>query len=464
MPELPEVETVVRTLENKIKGQRVNQIKVFWDNIIAYPTVLEFEKQIVNQTFINFSRRGKYLVFELNDYILIAHLRMEGKFFIYLNEQEKSKHDHIIFKLDNCFVHYNDTRKFGKFYLYKKDEPLEAISKLGKEPFDETLTGEYLKQFNKRNVQYIKTTLLNQEMIAGIGNIYADEILFACNLNPMLRSCFLSVDKWNEVIDETRRILQNAIEAGGTTIRSYTSSLGVTGRFQLNLKVHSQENKPCQVCQTIIKKMILNTRGCNYCTNCQKKESIKIAITGSIGSGKSTVTKLIERLGYKTISCDEINHQLLEIDFVKEKLAQILKCEVGEVTREYIAKCIFSNDILKKKVEEYLHKQIYERIKKFFKENENEKVVFVEVPLLFETDYYKHFDYNILVKTNEEKIIERLLNNRKMTKEKVQMVLDKQISQERKAQLADLIIENNSSLQVLTNSVEKKINDIIKMA
>lgn len=463
MPELPEVETVLRTLEDRIKGQKILQVKVYWDNIIAYPTVEEFEKEIVGQTFNNFTRRGKFLVFELDDYILISHLRMEGKYYIYQDEQEKSKHDHVIFKLDKCFMHYNDTRKFGKMYLYKKCEPLEAISNLGKEPFDETLTGEYLKQFNKKNNQYVKTTLLDQSMITGIGNIYADEILFACKLNPTRRSMFISIDKWDEIIKATRDILSEAIKAGGTTIRSYTSSLGVTGRFQLNLKVHANEGKMCSNCASIIKKQIYNTRGCNYCENCQKEESIKIAITGSIGSGKSTVREIVEKLGYKAISCDKINHDLLETKSVKKQISNILSCDVNGLTNQYIASRIYSDDVVKKEVEGYLHKTIYEEIIKFYEENKNEKIVFVEVPLLFETDYYKHFDYNILVKTDENKLIERLIKDRNMSKEEINKILSKQLPVSKKQQLADMVIENNSTFVALSKNVEKRISDIIKL-
>jgi len=179
MPELPEVETVKNGLIKKVKNKKITKCNILYEGIIAYPKKEEFIKNIKNQTINDIKRRGKFLMFVLDDYYLISHLRMEGKYFIKNHEEELNKHDHVVFTLDTGEeLRYNDTRKFGKMHLVKKDELEKTpIIKLGLEPWDESLTTEYLKnKLNKKKA--IKTLLLDQSIITGIGNIYADEILF----------------------------------------------------------------------------------------------------------------------------------------------------------------------------------------------------------------------------------------------------------------------------------------------
>ena len=153
MPELPEVETVKNGLIKKVLNKKITSCNVLYPGIIAYPDKDNFIKEITNQTITNIKRRGKFLLFELDDYYLISHLRMEGKYFIKEPNEPLNKHDHVIFTLDNKEeLRYNDTRKFGKMHLVKKDElDISPLSKLGKEPWDETLTINYLKEkLNKK--------------------------------------------------------------------------------------------------------------------------------------------------------------------------------------------------------------------------------------------------------------------------------------------------------------------------
>ena len=274
MPELPEVETVKNGLIKKVKGRKIIKAKVLWNGIIAYPDKEEFINEIKNQTINDIGRRGKFLMFILDDYYLISHLRMEGKYFIKEPKEELSKHDHVIFSLDNNKeLRYNDTRKFGKMYLVKKDELSKTpIAKLGKEPWDKELTTKYLKEkLNKKKA--IKTLLLDQEIITGIGNIYADEILFLSKINPETNGANLSTKNLQSIIDNTRRVLEKAIEKGGTTIHTYTSVDGITGLFQQELLVHGKKDLPCPNCKTLIVKTTVNTRGTYYCPKCQKKTS-----------------------------------------------------------------------------------------------------------------------------------------------------------------------------------------------
>ena len=270
MPELPEVETVKETLKRQILKKKIKNIQVLYEGIIA-TDLNEFKKNIIGQEFIDITRRGKFLIFELNDYYLVSHLRMEGKYFLKKKKDEILKHEHIIFDLGDDTLRYHDTRKFGKMYLVSKDKlyvdtPLVHI---GLEPWDEKLTSDYLLSKYHQNIA-IKTLLLNQDIITGIGNIYADEILFLSKINPNKKGKDLTKEDCNNIIINTRKVLESAIKMGGTTIRSYTSSLGVTGHFQGNLLVHNKVGEKCSCCGNIIVKIKVNGRGTYYCPKCQR--------------------------------------------------------------------------------------------------------------------------------------------------------------------------------------------------
>ena len=272
MPELPEVETVKNGLIKKVLQKKITNCKVLYKGIIAYPDKEEFIKNITNQTINDIKRRGKFLMFELDDYYLISHLRMEGKYFIKEPIEKLNKHDHVIFTLNEKEeLRYNDTRKFGKMHLVKKDElELTPISKLGLEPWDEYLTPKYLKEKINKN-KAIKTLLLDQSIIVGIGNIYADEILFLSKINPETTGNNLTNKNLIDIIDNTKKVLEKAIAAGGTTIHTYTSVDGITGRFQQELLVHGRKSEPCPNCKEEILKIVVNGRGTYYCPKCQSK-------------------------------------------------------------------------------------------------------------------------------------------------------------------------------------------------
>ena len=273
MPELPEVETVKETLKLKLIGKTITNITIYHDNIIEYPSVDEFKTLIINQKINNMSRYGKWLIFELDDYYLLSHLRMEGKYFFRDPKEERNKHEHVIFSLDDgTELRYMDVRKFGKMHLIEKEEINQKgpFLEMGLEPWDKNLTPEYLKLKYSNKKLPIKTTLLDQSIIVGIGNIYADEILFLSNINPLYPSKDLTTEELTNIIKNTKEVLEKAIKKGGTTIRSYTSVDGVHGLFQQELYVHSQAGKPCNNCGNIIIKTKVGGRGTYYCPNCQK--------------------------------------------------------------------------------------------------------------------------------------------------------------------------------------------------
>lgn len=273
MPELPEVETVRRTLIKKVLNKKITMVEILYPNIIVEPSIDEFKKNIINQTIIDIKRKGKWLIFELNDYYLLSHLRMEGKYNLRKNSEKIEKHEHISFIFDDTTcLRYKDTRKFGRMYLYKKEEAYnnKPLNELGLEPWDKNLTEIYLKEKYQNKKLPIKTILLDQSIITGIGNIYADEILFLSNINPLKRCCELNNLELKEIIKNTQDILNKAINDGGTTIRTYESSEGVHGNFQQNLLVHNKEGENCPKCGSKILKIKVNGRGTYYCPKCQK--------------------------------------------------------------------------------------------------------------------------------------------------------------------------------------------------
>ena len=272
MPEIAEVETVRNVLKKQILRKRIAKVKVLYSPMIE-SNPKEFEKKLINEEFIDIKRKGKWLIFETKNYYLISHLRMEGKYFFKTTKDKIEKHEHIIFTFeDNKELRYHDVRKFGKMRLLNKNEleTCEEIQKQGYEPGDKNLNGEYLLNKFKNKKLPIKTTLLDQTIISGLGNIYVDEVLFKSKIYPLKEAKNITLEEANKICSSADTIIQKAIENKGTTIRSYTSSLGVTGQYQNYLQVHKRENQECNICHTKIKRIKVNGRSTYYCPTCQK--------------------------------------------------------------------------------------------------------------------------------------------------------------------------------------------------
>jgi len=271
MPELPEVETVKEKLKKSLLNKRIIDVKVYYDKIIANLSSLEFIKTLTNQTIKDITRKGKWIIFELDSNYLLSHLRMEGKYFIKDVTLEPIKHEHISFIFNDFSLRYMDTRKFGRMYLLPKDDILnkKPLNELGLEPWDKNLNEEYLKIKFKNKTLPIKSLLLDQSIITGIGNIYADEILFLSRINPTRKAQKLTDIELETIISNTKKVLESAISLGGTTIRTYESSEGVHGNFQQELFVHTKDS--CKICGTKIEKIRVGGRGTYYCPKCQKE-------------------------------------------------------------------------------------------------------------------------------------------------------------------------------------------------
>ncbi len=271
MPELPEVETVRRVLEKEILNLKIVDVKIKYNPIINND-IEYFKENVIGKTFKKLERRGKFLIFKLNEGNIISHLRMEGKYFYIPKDSLDNKHIHVIYYLSNGYMLcYQDVRKFGRIE-YKDEKNLFTTPPINEVGYDPILDKEieinriYDKIINK--AVPIKTTLLDQSIIAGLGNIYVDEVLFKSKINPLLPSKNLKLKELEEIIKNTKEILSNAILNKGTTIRSYTSSLGVEGNYQNFLLVHTKE--VCPVCGLKLSKIKIGGRSTYYCKNCQE--------------------------------------------------------------------------------------------------------------------------------------------------------------------------------------------------
>lgn len=272
MPEIAEVETVRRTLKKQILHKRIKDVKIYYEKMIE-SDIKTFKDDLIGDEFIDIKRRGKWLIFELNNHYLLSHLRMEGKFFLKNSSDEIVKHEHVIITFsDETDLRYHDTRKFGRMNLIKKQdlEKTECILKQGLEPGDKDLTPEYLLTKFKNKKLPIKTVLLDQTIISGLGNIYVNEVLFYARVNPFKRASLVTKEECQNIIKGADEIIKEAIEMGGTTIKSYTSSLGVTGRFQQKLKVHKREGEACFKCGAKIANQKIGGRSTYFCPICQK--------------------------------------------------------------------------------------------------------------------------------------------------------------------------------------------------
>lgn len=277
MPELPEVETVKETLKGQVMGQVIESVEIFAEKMIKGLSPAEFKSRLKGQSIRGFSRRGKYIIFHLDDYFLLSHLRMEGKYFYHQTEAEPGKHVHLIFRLGNGHdLWYDDVRKFGTFHLYEKQTDLEATPSfkvLGLEPFDEGFDAAYLQKKAYGRKKPIKSFLLDQATVTGLGNIYVDEVLFRASVHPLRMAGSLTEEESARIVDHTRKVLSRAIELKGTTIMTFSSSHGVSGSFQNELKVHTRKGEDCPECGTMIEKIKVGGRGTYFCQKCQREKS-----------------------------------------------------------------------------------------------------------------------------------------------------------------------------------------------
>ena len=465
MPELPEVETVKRVLTPIVKNHKIVKIDILRASIVNNKAD-SFVPYFENETFLDISRIGKFLIFHLtNDKVLISHLRMEGKYIELLENEENTKYARVVFHLDNNHkLCYDDSRSFGRMLISNELDYLKEkeIAKLGPEPFDVKEVDTIIKKVSKVSLP-IKTALLSQEIITGLGNIYVDEVLFASKIHPLTPTKLIKKKEWETIIKESQRILNEAIIAGGSTIKSYHPGKDIDGNFQTSLKAYGKNGQKCVVCHTNMRFIKVNGRGTTFCPHCQIKRGapLKVALVGKIASGKSAVLETFKKAGYLCLSSDEIVHELYQRTEIQEKIYKKFKIKPSEdfasALREHLK--VKSKDL--ESLEKFIHPLVKKEIESAFKKS-NSKLLVCEVPLLFKAHMENMFDVIIGIDIKEDIQVKRLNVRDKEKSAFLKRINDVNNYFDEHRNELDFIIDNNedsSSLANKTNSIINKVLD-----
>ncbi|HHX65971.1 MAG TPA: bifunctional DNA-formamidopyrimidine glycosylase/DNA-(apurinic or apyrimidinic site) lyase [Chloroflexi bacterium] len=270
MPELPEVEVVARGLRQDLVGDRVRDVEVRWARTVATPSVDEFRRQLPGCSVTDVSRRAKFVVVTLSPRYLLVHLRMSGRLLLGGPDDRLADHRHarVIFELVSgrtlCLL---DMRKFGRMYLV--DDPEQIVGDLGPEPLDDAFTPETLAELLHGRRRQIKAALLDQRVVAGLGNIYVDEALWQAHIHPLQRASDLTFNQMVALHGAIRRVLLCAIANKGTTFRDYRTPRNEAGQNLPALSVYGRAGESCLRCGREIVRAVMAGRGTHYCPYCQ---------------------------------------------------------------------------------------------------------------------------------------------------------------------------------------------------
>lgn len=272
MPELPEVETVRRGLMKIAKGRQIRGIDVYYGKIIR-GDVEKFRQNLIGQTILRIDRRGKYLLFRFsNNLTMISHLRMEGQYFSQPEGGPIDKHTHVVFHFtDGTELCYHDTRKFGRMHLVPTGEEMQVagLKTIGPEPTSKDFTVEYFTKILKKSRGKIKPFLLNQRHVAGLGNIYCDEVLWQSRINPEQAANTLSTRQIQDLHDNIIKEIATATKYKGTTVHTFKNAMGDAGGFQDHLEAYGRSGEKCPRCGTKMVKIKVAERGTTFCPHCQ---------------------------------------------------------------------------------------------------------------------------------------------------------------------------------------------------
>ena len=283
MPELPEVETVKRGLEEFIINESIKEAYLSKFNL-RFPWPKDFVFKIVGKKIISIKRRAKYIIIGLSDnYSIIAHLGMSGSYKVLKKGEVQDyiilKHDHLIIDLDNFKIVYNDPRRFGYIDLTNQDpETHKFLSSLGPEPLSNYFNADNLAETLLNKNKPIKNTLLDQNIVSGLGNIYVCEALFRSKINPKKNCSKLITSKGKPrknlilLVKKINEVIKEAIEAGGSSLRDFSNTSGKMGYFQSSFNVYNRENEKCLLgsCDGVVKRIIQSGRSTFFCSKCQK--------------------------------------------------------------------------------------------------------------------------------------------------------------------------------------------------
>lgn len=278
MPELPEVETVKSVIEPQVAGRTIERVAVRRPEVIAHPDAEAFCRRLAGQVFAGMARRGKFLVFHLasGGHVLL-HLRMTGCLLAAPGDCPEEKHTHVVFSLaGGKELRFSDTRRFGRFWLMEsgEEDTYSGAASLGLEPFDSRLTGAYLQERFGRRKKAIKECLLDQSAIAGIGNIYSDEILFLAKIRPTCPACCVTAEKWQRLAEIIPECLNYFIEKNRISPEEYWQTKGRDYRNTPFLRVYGHAGEPCPDCGATLIRAIVGGRSSVYCPACQRPDPL----------------------------------------------------------------------------------------------------------------------------------------------------------------------------------------------
>jgi formamidopyrimidine-DNA glycosylase len=275
MPELPEVEVIRRGLAPRLLGRRFLAVKVGKKRLRQASSPQLLTRWLPGRRLERLQRRGKYLLFRLEGGVtLLIHLGMTGRLLLGA-PLDGEPHVHLIFTLEHGLtLAFQDMRRFGQVLVFPPGEPLTPLEQVGREPFSRRVTPEWLAQVSRGRRRPLKNFLLDGRLLAGLGNIYACEVMFAAGLHPATPAGALDVAAWDRVLQETRRILKRAIRQGGTTMNNYLNSRGKTGLFQVELMVYGREGEPCRRCGSAVQRLVQAGRSTFFCPQCQAEKPL----------------------------------------------------------------------------------------------------------------------------------------------------------------------------------------------
>lgn len=277
MPELPEVETVARGLEKALCRDSVKSVKILRVDSVACPSPAQFEKAIKGRQFKRFFRRGKYILVDFEDDSgMVCHLRMSGRLLVKEKHSKPGRFLRVKFLLQSGReLHFEDMRVFGRLWFKEAEQSFEEIVpgllSLGIEPLENAL-GKHMQKAFAGKTQTIKSALLDQRILAGVGNIYADEALFLSGINPQTKAGAVSSRKIESLGESVRTVLLAGIESGGSTLRDYVSAEGVNGNYQNEAWVYGRFKEPCRRCGHAIERVKLAGRSSHFCPKCQPRK------------------------------------------------------------------------------------------------------------------------------------------------------------------------------------------------
>ncbi len=271
MPELPEVETTRRGIEPYLLEQQISRIDIR-NRHLRWPVSSRLQAEACSAHIHAVERRAKYLLIYTDRGCIIIHLGMSGSLRIVANGTDAGKHDHIDITLSNNRVlRFRDPRRFGAF-LWTRNDPLahKRLRALGPEPLHDDFDSSYMQRLARGRKQAIKTFIMDNHIVVGVGNIYACEALFLAGINPKTAAGKLSAARWQKLVTAIKTVLRNAIKQGGTTLRDFTGSDGQPGYFAQSLNVYGREGKACSHCQRPIRRITQGQRATFYCSKCQR--------------------------------------------------------------------------------------------------------------------------------------------------------------------------------------------------